>query len=230
MMRLISSTRNFDFGPVAFRRQISTVHHSNGIVGQCCPTFGLTIVVDTFHEVLQLLRVTVHPILVRSRVAPALFGPDFFYDVNIFELLFLGIVSSDRVNGVYIATGAMVVGHYLQPVMNSTHNNLSRKNVRDHPILKHKMQLAVVLHILIVGPEVLEVAILRISSHFMDAGADCPWTNRLALGRQPFFLLEVHGSSQRMTSFADNGAPSCLRPDAITRRVRSAVGFFTHHP
>src|SRR5882724_5319489 len=109
-----------DLEAAALSRQVARIDHGDRIPRQLHARERLAIVIDAFHEVLELLRIPVLPGFVRRGMTPALLGAQLFRDIDVAERLLPRIEGLERVDGIQIAAGAVVVTYNLQPVVNST--------------------------------------------------------------------------------------------------------------
>ena len=107
----------------------------------------------------------------------------------------------------------MVVGRDFQPVVHAAHHDLAGEDVGHHAVLEDNMHLAVVLDILVVGPQQSGVPIGVQPGDLMDPGADRAGTQRSAQPGQAFLPLEVERCRQGVATLAHNGASS--RPGPV---------------
>src|SRR5882757_10174032 len=75
--------RYFDFEAAALGRQITRINHRDGIARQLHARKRLAVVINAFHEVLELLGIAVLPGFVGGGMAPALLGSQFFRDIDV---------------------------------------------------------------------------------------------------------------------------------------------------
>ena len=92
------------------------------------------------------------------------------------------------------------------------------------------MHLAVVLHVLVVGPQQTRVPIGVQAGDLVDAGADRARAQGPAQPGQTFLPLQIERGRQRVAPLAHNGASTRPGPVPVGLGVRSAVGLFPHHP
>ena len=145
--------------------------------------------VEAFHEILEFLRISVLPALVRGGRTPSLLGADLLHRVDIFKDIFPRIEALHCIHRIHVATSAVVVTEDLHPVVNSAHDHFGRKNIRNSSVGKLDVDLRVILDIVVAGAQEAFIPIIWEPGEFMRAAAYCRWPNRGAVPRFTFYAL-----------------------------------------
>jgi len=187
--RLLRGDLNFHSTPLS--GQVSTVKYSDGVARQVSTGEWFAVVGKALHKILKLVEVSVLPILIRGGMAPPLLGPRLLHHVDIPEKLLVGTVGFEGIYRIQIAACAVVVGKYLQPVVNSAQHQLRREDIGHCAVLKGNVYLAIVFDVLVIRAEETCVAKGLEACYFVRASGNCRRTYGLAVARFALDPLQV---------------------------------------
>src|SRR5262245_30925531 len=150
---------HFDLLPAAFGGEIACIKSSHGVacdlgVRLRAPSRGAAL-----QEILYLRVEALLPLLVRGGMAPALLGAELLYQVDVAELGRFRVVGVEQVHGIEPAGGPVIVREHLEPVVHAAWHELAREDVGHRPVVEGDVELAVVLHVVVVGAEEAAIAI-----------------------------------------------------------------------
>src|SRR5215831_1392154 len=209
------SGRHLDLLAPALGGEIACIKSGHGVardlrVRLWAPSRGAAL-----QEILYLRVEALLPLLVGRRMAPALLGPELLHHVDVAELGRLRVVGVEQVHGIEPAGGAVIIGEHLEPVVHPAQHELAREDVGDRPVVEGDVELAVVLHVVVVGAEKAAIAIARQARDVVHAarhsgGADGATSASSALHR-----LQIEAGGEGMAALAHERATACVTPNAV---------------
>src|SRR5262249_25327369 len=119
-----SISPNGDLRSLVFGRQVRTVARRDAVGAEPAVAFGWLACGNSSIERLDFLRKASDEVFIGRRGSPALLCADLLNHVDVAKLLIDGIIGLHCRIRVDIAESAMIIRHYLQPVVNPTHDDL----------------------------------------------------------------------------------------------------------
>src|SRR5215467_9355558 len=167
-----SEFRQAYFRAAEFSGDVARIKRRSRISRQCHARQRFAVLPNALHKVLELLRVSMLPALIRSGMAPSLFGSNLLDQVNFLELVFAGVERLQRIDGVEIAPGAMVVADHFERVLHPAKNELRSKNVSHRSVGERYVDLGIVFDVVVTGPQEPCVSVTVQPGDLVGAGAD----------------------------------------------------------
>jgi hypothetical protein len=182
---------DLDFHSTPLRGHVGTVKYGDGVARQVSTGEVFSVVGKGLHKILKLVGVPMLPILIRGGMAPPLLGARLLHHVDIPEKLLLGTVSFEGIYGIQIAACTVIVGKYLQPVVNPAQHEFRREDIGHCAVLKGNVYLAIVFDVLVIRAEEPCVAKGLEACYFVRASGNCGSTYGLAAARFTLGALQV---------------------------------------
>src|SRR5262249_60064644 len=92
------------------------------------------------------------------------------------------------------------------------------------------VELAIALHVVVVGPKEAAIAIARQARDVVHAARHGGRTDGPSATGPTLHRLQIEAGGERMAALAHERAAAGVTPDAVHRRVRAAVGLAPEHP
>src|SRR5215831_17282677 len=217
------SDRHRDLLPATLGGEIACIKSSHGVARDLrvclrAPSRGAAL-----QEILYLRVEALLPLLVGGRMAPALLGAELLHQVDVAELGGLRVVGVEQVHGVEPASGAVIVRKHLEPVVHAAQHELAREDVGHRPVVEGDVELAVVLHVVVIGAKEAAIAIAGQARDVVHAARHRGGTDRSSTTSPALYRLQIEAGGEGMAALAHQRAAARVTPDAIHGRVRAAV-------
>src|SRR5262245_31897110 len=191
---------HFDLLPAAFGGEIACIKSSHGVARDLgvrlrAPPRGAAL-----QEVLYLRVEALLPLLVGGGMAPAFLGAELLYQVDVAELGGFRVIGVEQVHGVEPARAPVIVGEHLEPVVHPAQHELAREDVGDRPVVEGDVELAVILHVVVVGTKEAAITIAGEPGDVVHATRHGGRTDGASAAGPALHRLQIEASGEGMAA------------------------------